>query len=41
MLLSDSVGGAEDNRNGFANGSPVNVTDKSAGMMVPFGAIAW
>src|SRR6187401_3708408 len=27
MLLSDSVGGAEDNMNGFSNLIPVNVTD--------------
>src|SRR6187397_2394789 len=26
MLLSDSVGGAEDRRNGFSNGNPVKVT---------------
>ena len=26
MLLSDSVGGADDSRNGFSNRSPVNVT---------------
>jgi hypothetical protein len=32
MLLSDSVGGADDSRNGFSNRSPVKVTDKSAGM---------
>src|SRR4029450_1570203 len=29
MLLSDSVGGAEDNRNGFGNRSPANVTERS------------
>src|SRR5688572_22653955 len=28
MLLSDSVGGAEDSRNGFANFRPVNVTER-------------
>src|SRR6266487_7017338 len=27
MLLSDSVGGADDSRNGFRNARPVNVTD--------------
>jgi hypothetical protein len=27
MLLSDSVGGADDNKNGFSNRSPVNVVD--------------
>jgi hypothetical protein len=35
MLLSDSVGGADDNRNGFRKRSPVNVTDKSAPMDPP------
>jgi hypothetical protein len=25
MLLSDSVGGADERRNGFSNASPVNV----------------
>ena len=35
MLLSDSVGGAEDSRNGFSNLSPVNVTDRSAAMDPP------
>src|SRR5215210_7673127 len=30
MLLSDSVGGADDSRNGFSNSRPVNVTDRSA-----------
>ena len=29
MLLSDSVGGAEDSRNGFVNFRPVNVTEMS------------
>ena len=29
MLLSDSVGGAEDSRNGLLNLIPVNVTDRS------------
>jgi hypothetical protein len=32
MLLSDSVGGAEDSRNGFVNLSPVNVTEMSGFM---------
>src|SRR5438128_2593372 len=35
MLLSDSVGGADDRRNGFSNEIPVNVDDKSA-MESPF-----
>ena len=35
MLLSDSVGGADDSRNGFSNLSPVNVTDRSAAMDPP------
>src|SRR5882724_10698516 len=30
MFDSDSVGGAEDSRNGFRNVTPVNVVDKSA-----------
>jgi hypothetical protein len=34
-LLSDSVGGADDSRNGFLKRSPVNDTDKSAAMVVP------
>src|SRR5580765_4242341 len=29
---SDSVGGADDSRNGFRNRRPVNVVDRSAGM---------
>src|SRR6478736_4074425 len=28
MLLSDSVGGADERRKGFSNASPVNETDK-------------
>src|SRR4026209_2553382 len=28
MFDSDSVGGADDNRNGFLNGMPVNVVDR-------------
>src|SRR5687768_4502977 len=35
ILLSDSVGGADDSRNGFWNASPVNVTDKSAVIRPP------
>src|SRR5688572_4344642 len=35
MLLSDSVGGADDSRNGFLKRSPVNDTDKSAAMVCP------
>src|SRR5678815_393386 len=36
MLLSDSVGGADDNRKGFRKRSPVNVTDRSAGIRPHF-----
>ena len=32
MLLSDSVGGAEDSRNGVAKRIPVNVTERSTPM---------
>src|SRR6185503_17442414 len=32
MFDSDSVGGADDNRNGFLNGMPVNVVDRSGAM---------
>src|SRR6266511_3721299 len=32
MLLSDSVGGADDSRNGFWNRSPVKVTARSVSM---------
>jgi hypothetical protein len=32
MLLSDSVGGAEDSRNGFAKRIPVKVTERSTAM---------
>src|SRR5206468_6961745 len=35
MLLSDSVGGAEESRNGFSKRMPVNIVDKSA-MASPF-----
>src|SRR5213594_4771928 len=35
MLLSDSVGGADDSRNGFSKRIPVNVVDRSA-MTSPF-----
>ena len=35
MLDSDSVGGAEDSRNGFRNRTPVNVVDRSAAMVSP------
>ena len=31
MLLSDSVGGAEERRNGFSNSIPVNVTEEMVG----------
>jgi hypothetical protein len=37
MLLSDSVGGADDSRNGFSKRRPVNVVESSAGMVSPFG----
>jgi hypothetical protein len=30
MFASDSVGGADDNRNGFSNFNPVKTVDKSA-----------
>jgi hypothetical protein len=33
MLLSDSVGGAEDNRNGLAKRIPVKVTDRSTAII--------
>jgi hypothetical protein len=32
ILASDSVGGADARRNGFAKRIPVNVTDKSVGI---------
>ena len=32
MLLSDSVGGAEESRKGFSKSSPVNLTDRLADM---------
>ena len=35
MLLSDSVGGADESRNGFLKRSPVKVTDRSALMKTP------
>ena len=35
MLLSDSVGGAEASRNGFSNRRPVNVTERSAAIVLP------
>src|SRR5881396_3839741 len=35
MLLSDSVGGAEDNRKGFGNLIPVKVTDRSTLIAFP------
>src|SRR5687768_8084428 len=35
MLLSDSVGGADDSRNGFSNFIPVNVTDRSTVIRPP------
>src|SRR5882762_3670576 len=36
MLLSDSVGGADDSRNGFSKRRPVNVVESSAAMLCPF-----
>ena len=33
MLLSDSVGGADDRRNGFSNRSPVNTVESCAAML--------
>ena len=35
MLLSDSVGGADDRRNGFSKRRPVNVVARSAPMATP------
>jgi hypothetical protein len=35
MLLSDSVGGAEESRNGFGKRIPVKVTERSALMEPP------
>src|SRR5580704_11318594 len=35
MLLSDSVGGAEDNKNGFSNVTPVKTTDRRELMACP------
>src|SRR5215203_5908191 len=35
MLLSDSVGGADESRNGFLKRSPVNDTERSALMKTP------
>jgi hypothetical protein len=35
MLLSDSVGGAEERRKGFSKWSPVNSTDRRVGMGSP------
>src|SRR4029078_6368176 len=37
MLLSDSVGGADDSRNGLGNFSPVNVTEMSGFMAAIIG----
>ena len=37
MLLSDSVGGADDRRNGFSNRRPVNVVASCAGIAPPLG----
>src|SRR5258705_7200566 len=36
MFDSDSVGGADESRNGFLKRSPVNVVDKSAAMVSPW-----
>ena len=38
MLLSDSVGGAEESRKGFSKRRPVNVVDRSMAMRPPYGA---
>src|SRR4051812_40476352 len=38
MLLSDSVGGAEDSRNGLANFMPVKVTEMSGAIRGTIGA---
>src|SRR5205809_5692720 len=35
MFDSDSVGGADDSRNGFLNRTPVNVVDRSGAMVSP------
>src|SRR5881275_625493 len=35
MLFSDSVGGADESRNGFSNLMPVNVTERSAIVVEP------
>src|SRR5438477_10636022 len=35
MLLSDSVGGAEERRNGFSKRIPVKTTERSMGMTAP------
>src|SRR5207244_2804678 len=35
MLDCDSVGGADDSRNGFLNRTPVNVVERSAAMLSP------
>src|ERR1051325_589616 len=37
MLLSDSVGGADDSRNGFSNRSPVNIVESCADMLDSLG----
>ena len=36
MFDSDSVGGADDSRNGFLKRTPVNVVVRSAAMEVPY-----
>ena len=36
MLLSDSVGGADESRNGLVNFSPVNVTEMSGFMRADY-----
>src|ERR1700704_347415 len=35
MFDSDSVGGADDSRNGFSNRTPVNIVERSGAMMSP------
>ena len=41
MFDSDSVGGADDSRNGFWKRTPVNVVDRSAAMVSPGSAEAF
>ena len=41
MLLSDSVGGADDSRNGFVNLRPVKLTEISGFMRRIIGPLSW